>query len=66
MQILEITREKKVYIRRMEWRGKDVLDVRTFIISRRYTGYTREGIRIPFERAEELMDALAEEILGGE
>jgi len=38
------------------------LDVRTYIETPNYTGFTRKGINIPIEYAKELSQAILEEI----
>ena len=45
---------KKVVIQKSRFRGLDTLDIRTWVETPNYKGFTRKGINIPVEKGEEL------------
>ncbi|HDI13112.1 MAG: hypothetical protein DRN83_02890 [Hadesarchaea archaeon] len=45
---------KKVVIQRSRFHGLDTLDIRTWVETPNYKGFTRKGINIPVEKGEEL------------
>jgi hypothetical protein len=49
-----ITKQRKVVIQRSKFRGAETLDIRTWLETPKYRGFTRKGINIPIEKGEEL------------
>lgn len=65
MQKIKITDRREIHVQAKKWRGKDVVDIRTYVITEGYTGYTRKGINIDKEHAVEVAKAILKEC-GGE
>ncbi|MDI6642487.1 MAG: PC4/YdbC family ssDNA-binding protein [Candidatus Hodarchaeaceae archaeon] len=49
-----ISERKKVVVQKSRFRGVDTLDIRTWIETPEYKGFTRKGVNIPIEKGEEL------------
>jgi len=54
MEELVVSERKKVVIQHAKFGDLDTLDVRTWIDTPKYKGFTRKGINIPVEKGEEL------------
>lgn len=61
---IPITASRELHVQRSEYKGRPVLDVRTFVKSPTYTGYTQKGINIPLPNGQDLLEAL-QKILKG-
>ena len=57
-----ISRERKIVVSKRYYRGRETLDVRTWLETENYTGYTQKGINIPLEKGKELAQAILEEL----
>ncbi len=55
---IEVDPKSAIVIRLTEWRGKQGLDIRIYMASDIYTGFTKQGIRIPLERIDDLRSML--------
>jgi len=62
--IVPITASREIHVQRSEYKGKPVLDIRTFVKSPTFTGYTPKGINIPLNNGQELLETL-QKILQG-
>jgi len=51
---IQITENRKIVVQRSNFRGLDTLDVRTWLKTPTYEGFTRKGVNIPIEKGEEL------------
>ena len=54
MEEVVISERKKVVVQKSKFRGADTLDIRTWVETPDYKGFTRKGINIPIEKGEEL------------
>jgi hypothetical protein len=53
-----ISPERKIVLRIAEHGGKEFLDIRTYIESARFTGFSDKGVNIPLEKGFDLREAL--------
>lgn len=51
---IQITESRKVVIQRSQFTGVDTLDIRTWLKTPTFEGFTRKGVNIPIEKGEEL------------
>jgi len=58
MKEVQISNSRKIVIQKTKWRGNLTLDIRTYIETPSYTGFTRKGINIPISKAKELVNAI--------
>jgi hypothetical protein len=54
MEELIISERKKVVIQHTKFGDMDTLDIRTWVDTPSYKGFTRKGVNIPVEKGEEL------------
>ena len=54
MEEVQISESRKIVIQRSNFRGTDTLDIRTWLKTPTYEGFTRKGVNIPIEKGEEL------------
>jgi len=54
MEEVVITESRKIVVQRSSFRGADTLDIRTWLKTPTYEGFTRKGVNIPIEKGEEL------------
>ena len=62
MKEVKISSFRKIVVKKTKYRGQDRLDIRTYLETPTFTGYTRKGINIPIENAEELARAILAEL----
>jgi len=62
--VVPVTLSREIHIQISEYKGKPVLDIRTYVKSATYTGYTQKGINVPKDKGKEILEAL-EKILKG-
>lgn len=62
MQEVVISEQRKIMVQKREWKGRTSFDIRVYITTDKYTGYTPKGINIPVEKAKELTDAIMKEM----
>jgi len=62
MREIRVSDSRKIVVQKTRFRNREVLDVRTYIETPKYTGFTRKGINIPIEYAKDLSQAILEEI----
>lgn len=43
----------EIVVQKTEFRGSEGIDIREYVTSERYTGWSKNGIRIPVERWED-------------
>ena len=60
MKVVKISKSKEIHVQVTEVAGKRTLDVRTYVITKNYTGYTKKGVNIPIEKGGELALAIKE------
>lgn len=53
-----VSESRKIVVDRKRLRGEKTLDVRTWIETENYTGFTKKGINIPLEKGKELAEAI--------
>jgi len=58
MEELVISERKKVVIQHTKFENMDTLDIRTWIDTPNYKGFTRKGVNIPIEKGEELVQKI--------
>lgn len=54
MEEVVVNDRKKVVIQKSRFREIDTLDIRTWVETPGYKGYTRKGVNIPIDKGEEL------------
>ena len=57
---IEISDSISVVIAKNIWKNKDRLDIRTYVKTENYTGPTKKGISVPFEKIDKIISALNE------
>lgn len=62
MQEVVISEQRKIVVQKRQWKGRISLDIRGYVTTDKYTGYTRKGVNIPVEKAKEIIDAIMKEI----
>jgi len=62
MQVVAVSPSREIHVQRKLWRGREFLDIRTYIKTENYEGYTKKGVMIPIEMADDLVGAIVEEI----
>lgn len=58
LEKIEISSAREIHVQVSEYKGRNELDVRTFLKTENYTGYTPKGVRIPIERGTQVADAI--------
>jgi hypothetical protein len=48
----------EIVVQKTEYRGSTGIDIREYVTSERYTGWSKNGIRIPVERWKEFKEKL--------
>lgn len=48
----------EIVVQKTEFRGTSGIDIREYVTSERYTGWSKNGIRIPVERWKEFKEIL--------
>lgn len=51
---IELDKSTKIIVRLTEWKSEKRVDIRKFVDSERYTGYTKQGISVPVAKIGEL------------
>ena len=64
MEEVVISEQRKVVIQRSKFRGEETLDIRTWLETPNYKGFTRKGINIPIEKGEELAQKILKVVKG--
>lgn len=64
MEEVVINDRKKVVIQKSKFRGLDTLDIRTWVETSDYKGFTRKGVNIPVEKGEELAQKILKVLKG--
>ena len=62
MQELVISESRKIVVQKKEWQNRMSLDIRSYVTSDNYSGYTKKGINIPVKKVQELIDAIKKEM----
>ena len=57
---IEITKSSSIVISKSVWKNQERLDIRTYIKTENYTGPTKKGINVPFEKIDEIMNVLTD------
>jgi len=57
--VIPLGRASAVVIRELNFRGRIFIDIRKFVDTQRYVGWTRKGIAIPKELLPELIKILS-------
>jgi len=62
--VIKISEHTEIHVKAgAEFKGVQYVDIRKFVKSEKYTGYTKDGIMIPKEHLKDVVNALAK-ILG--
>ena len=48
----------EIVVQKTEFRGSVGIDIREYVTSERYTGWSKNGIRVPVEKWKDFMDIL--------
>lgn len=59
LQIVPISKSREIHVQANEYKGRVELDIRTYVKSESYTGYTQKGVRIPTEKGADLIEAIS-------
>ncbi|MDI6888095.1 MAG: PC4/YdbC family ssDNA-binding protein [Methanocellales archaeon] len=57
---IELDKSTKIIVRLTEWKSEQRVDIRKFVETERYTGYTKQGISMPVAKIDELKALLDE------
>lgn len=66
MKKIEVGPTREIHVQLKEWKGHKFLDIRTYMKSERYSGYTKKGVTAPPEFGKEIAQAILDEIGEGE
>jgi len=58
METITITNQRDIKVQQTKYKGRQVLDVRTYIKTPTFEGFTKKGITIPIEFAPLLIEAI--------
>ena len=64
MEEVMISEQRKVVVQRSKFRGGETLDIRTWLETPNYKGFTKKGINIPIEKGEELAQKILKVVKG--
>jgi len=56
--VIGVSKSREIHVQINEWKGRRELDIRTFVKSPTYTGYSPKGLRIPLEKGLDLCNAI--------
>jgi len=59
LEVVKISDSREIHVQANEYKGRVELDIRTYIKTQQYTGYTQKGVRIPTEKGAELIEAIS-------
>lgn len=59
-----VSERKKVVVQKSRFRGVDTLDIRTWVETPKYKGYTKKGVNVPIEKGEELAQKILKVVKG--
>ena len=62
MQVIPLSAEREIHIQKKDWKGKQYVDIRTYIKTEDYVGYTQKGVMIPLEKVRDIQDGLLREL----
>lgn len=57
-QIVEVSDRTKIYIKEGSYAGRKFIDIRKWVETSKYTGFTQKGITIPLKAFEEFKEKL--------
>lgn len=52
------TESQEIHIQHKFYKGREILDIRRYIKTAGYTGYSTQGIAIPYEKRKEVVEAI--------
>ena len=55
---LKLTQDRSIYIRRLEDANGEFIDIRNYVESEKYTGWTKQGIRFPLSDFEKFQNEI--------
>lgn len=58
LEKVKVSEGREVHVQVNEYKGRRELDIRTFIISSSYTGYSPKGIRLPIQLGKKIAEAI--------
>ncbi len=61
MKKIVVTPSREIHVQKKIWNGQEILDIRTYLKTEKYTGYTKKGVTVPPNLARELAQAIIEE-----
>ena len=56
---IQLTPKTSIVVVENEWKGVKLLQIRKYIVSEKYTGWTKDGIAIPIEFKTQLQAILS-------
>lgn len=62
---VRISDAREIHIQISNWKGRENLDIRTYVKSAKFSGYTQKGVNVPVESGEELVKAISKVLTGG-
>jgi hypothetical protein len=48
-----------IVIREAEWKGSKRIDIREYVTTKTYTGWSKSGLSVPLEKFQEFKDAIS-------
>jgi len=64
MEKVIISDNREIHIQISQFKHRKTLDIRTYVKTPSYTGYTPKGINIPIEKGKELAESILK-VIGG-
>jgi len=61
LKIIKISDSEEIHVQESVFR-KGRIDIRRFVRTKRYTGYTKQGFTLPKEKVKELLSAIEGEV----
>jgi hypothetical protein len=61
---VRISDAREIHVQISQWKGRENLDIRTYVKSAKYSGYTQKGVNVPVETGADLVTAI-QKVLGG-
>ncbi len=62
MQKIQVSKSSEIHVQKKEYNGQMKLDIRVFVTTDKYTGYTKKGINVPVEMGQQVVDAIVTEL----
>ena len=62
MRKIQVTPNREIHVQKKTWQDREIVDIRTYLTTEKYTGYTKRGVTVSPELARELAQAILDEV----